>query len=180
MFACISSFFLRLRLGNRSDKDIGPDAERLCCRSRLLLLVPIQLLLGNKSRRSVCPFKLRLHSFSWNRTIRSDTCLITRLRVSMIPTLRQRRKDNRGNHSIYSSCDCVLAIVVTRTLVRTLSGSAVACCSAVAFARTPVFHRLCLRLRLGNRSDKDIVSQKRSLCTCFFACFHAIFIRFSG
>ena len=48
--------------------------------------------------------------------LRSDTCLITRLRVSMIPTLRQRRKDNRGNHSIYSSCDCVLAIVVTRTL----------------------------------------------------------------
>ena len=128
----------------------GPDAKRLCCR----------ILLRNR----LC----------------SDTCLITRLRVSMIPTLRQRRKDNRGNHSIYSSCDCVLAIVVTRTLVRTLSGSAVACCSAVAFARTPVFHLLCLRLRLGNRSDKDIVSQKRSLCTCFFACFHAIFIRFSG
>ena len=116
MFACISSFCLRLRLGNRSDKDIGPDAERLCCRSRLLLLVPIQLLLGNKSRRSVCPFKLRLHSFSWNRTIRSDTCLITRLRVSMIPTLRQRRKDNRGNHSISSALALRLGLAVTRTL----------------------------------------------------------------
>ena len=35
----------------------------------LLRLVPSQRLLGNKSRRSVYPFQLRFHLFSWNRTI---------------------------------------------------------------------------------------------------------------
>ena len=76
----------------------------------IVRLVPSQLLLGNKSTRSVLPFKLRLRSFSWNRTIRPDA---ERL-----------------------------------------------CCrarSAVAFARAPVLHLLCLHLWCANRNAKNIV-----------------------
>ena len=77
-------------------KNISPDAERLCLHLRfanrlrsgtclasvlsaplacqslckdIVRLVPSQPSLGNKSTRSVLPFKLRLRSFSWNRTI---------------------------------------------------------------------------------------------------------------
>ena len=111
----------RLTARPRCDKDIGTDAERLCSRlaarqSPSTTCSSPAAKLGNKSRRSVCPFKLRFHSFSWNRTIRSCICLITRLCVSMIPTLRQRRKDNRGNHSISSALALRLGLAVTRTL----------------------------------------------------------------
>ena len=44
--------------------------------------------LGNKSTRSVLPFKLRLRSFSWNRTIRSGICLASALLSPPAPPLK--------------------------------------------------------------------------------------------
>ena len=46
------------------------------------------LKLGKKSRRSVYPFKLRLHSFSWNRTIRSGTWLASALSAPLVHPLK--------------------------------------------------------------------------------------------
>ena len=59
---CLASVFA-LWLANQRARAASRSAKNI------VRLVPSQPLLGNKSTRSVLPFKLRLHSFSWNRTI---------------------------------------------------------------------------------------------------------------
>ena len=98
----------------------GPDAKRLCCR----------ILLRNR----LC----------------SDTCLITRLRVSMIPTLRQRRKGNRGNHSICSA----------RAFRSPLKVHALKRCTfwrETCLASVFALRLATQRARAANRSAKDVV-----------------------
>ena len=80
----------------------------------------------------------------------SDTCLITRLRVSMIPTLRQRRKGNRGNHSICSARAFRSPLKVPRA--KALHFWRETCLASVFALRLAT-----QRARAANRSAKDIV-----------------------
>ena len=62
----------------------------VCCHrdKDIVRLVPSRLKPGNKSTRSVLPFKLRLRSLSWNRTIGPDAeRLCSRLSTRHSPSL---------------------------------------------------------------------------------------------